>query len=379
MISYPGSGERRKVANGKELLRVHGLKTYFYAVRRTEDYHKVQATIKAVEGVSFQIKEGTTLGLVGESGCGKTTVALSILNLIPYIFKTQAADHKHPGGVSSDAIGFANKQVTAEAGIVGGEILYKGKDLLKMSQEEIRHIRGKEISMIFQNPISSLHPMELIGSQVGEAVTAHDNAKLETLRKLVFEYLGKVELKDAEKRYSNAPHLFSGGEGQRIMVAMALIAGPSLLIADEPVKSLDVIVQRQVIELLRQIKKRFGLSMLLITHDFAVAAELSDYIAFMYAGKIVEYSDVVSVYKRPMHPYTRGLLESVPRIDVRRELRGLRGEPPNPLDNIPGCKFHPRCDYVIDKCRQEEPTLAEVKPGHSCACFRASELPEWHY
>jgi len=367
------------MTNGKELLRVNDLKTYFQAVRKTEDFHEVQATIRAVDGVSFHINEGTTLGLVGESGCGKTTIALSILNLIPYMFKTQAIDHARPIGITSGARSLAHKQVTAEAGIVGGEVLYKGKDLLKMSQEEIRQIRGKEISMIFQNPIPSLHPMEVIGFQVGEAVTAHDDAKLDTLRKLVFEYLGKVELKDAAKRHQNAPHLFSGGEGQRIMVAMALIAGPSLLIADEPVKSLDVIVQRQIIELLRQIKKRFGLSMLLITHDFAVAAELSDYIAFMYAGKIVEYSDVVSVYKYPMHPYTRGLLASVPRIDVRRELRGIRGEPPNPLDNIPGCKFHPRCDYAIDKCRQEEPTLAEIVPGHSCACFRASELPEWHY
>lgn len=367
------------MANGKELLRVNNLKTYFNVVQRTEDFHPVQATVKAVDGVSFNINEGTTLGLVGESGCGKTTVALSILNLIPYISKTKPIDYVHPDGILSDAKSLAYKQVTAEAGIVEGEILYKGKDLLKMSQEEIRQIRGKEISMIFQNPIPSLHPMEVIGHQVGEAVTAHDDAKLNTLRKLVFEYLGKVELKDADKRSKNAPHLFSGGEGQRIMVAMALIAGPSLLIADEPVKSLDVIVQRQVIELLRQIKKRFGFSMLLITHDFAVAAELSDYIAFMYAGKIVEYSDVVSVYKYPMHPYTRGLLASVPRIDVRRELHGIRGEPPNPLEHILGCKFNPRCDYVIDKCKQEEPTLSEVKPGHSCACFRASELPEWHY
>ncbi len=379
MISHPKLERKAKVANGKELLRVNNLKTYFSVVQRTEDFHAVQATVKAVDGVSFNINEGTTLGLVGESGCGKTTVALSILNLIPYISKTKPIDYVHPDGILSDAKSLAYKQVIAEAGIVEGEILYKGKDLLKMPQEEIRQIRGKEISMIFQNPIPSLHPMEVIGHQVGEVVTAHGDSKLNTLRKLVFEYLGKVELKDANKRSQNAPHLFSGGEGQRIMVAMALIAGPSLLIADEPVKSLDVIVQRQVIELLRQIKKQFGFSMLLITHDFAVAAELSDYIAFMYAGKIVEYSDVVSVYKYPMHPYTRGLLASVPRIDMRRELRGIRGEPPNPLEHIPGCKFNPRCDYAIDKCRQEEPALSEVKPGHSCACFRASELPEWHY
>jgi len=372
--------------NNEPLLQVKNLKTYFYAVQRTQDFQPIQATIKAVDGINLQIKQGTTLGLVGESGCGKTTAALSILNLIPYIIKTKDVEYAHLGRGSSqyargywrsDTTGLTHKRIVAEGGIVGGEVLYKGKDLLKMSQEEIRHIRGKEISMIFQNPQPSLHPMEFIGFQVGEALLTHEKTRLEQLRKLVFEYLGKVELKDIDKRYRNAPHLFSGGEGQRIMLAMALIAGPKLLIADEPVKSLDVIVQRQVIGLLRELKEQFDLSMLLITHDFAVAAELSDYIAFMYSGKIVEHSDVISVYKHPLHPYTRGLLDSIPRIDIKRELRGLKGDPPNPLEHIPGCRFHPRCPYAIDKCRSEEPALVEASPGHLSACFRANELPEW--
>jgi len=341
-----------------ELLRVENLKTHF---------HTPEGLVKAVDGVSFQILEGTTLGLVGESGCGKTTLALSILNLIPYLVQIRK--------------GFLTKavKVVSKGEVVQGEVWYKGTDLLKLSQKEIRKFRGREIAMIFQNPIPALNPLEIIGFQVGEAVQAHDRAKWDKLRQLVYEYLGKVEIKDAKKRYKQDPHKFSGGEGQRIMLAMALIAGPSLLIADEPVKSLDVLVQRQVIELLKQMKKDFQLSMLLVTHDFAVVAEMSDYVASMYAGKIVEYSDVVSVYKDPRHPYTRGLLGSVPRMDVKREIRGLPGEPPNPLVHIPGCKFHPRCQYAIDRCRTEEPTLTEVKKEHLSACFRSNELPEWQY
>jgi peptide/nickel transport system ATP-binding protein len=339
-----------------ELLRIDNLKTYFYTPK---------GVVKAVDGVSFKIHEGSTLGLVGESGCGKTTVALSILNLIPYLTQIEK------GPILRTA------KVVSTANIAQGEIWFKGTDLLKLSQEEVRKFRGKEIAMIFQNPIPALHPLEVIGYQIGEAVEAHQQTEKDKLRELVFEYLGKVQIKDVKERYKHNPHLFSGGEGQRIMIAMALIAGPSLLLADEPVKSLDVIVQRQVLELLRQIKKQFGLSILLITHDFAVVAEISDYVAFMYAGKIVEYGDVVSIYKDPKHPYSRGLLGSIPRIDVKKELHGLPGEPPNPLDNILGCRFHLRCKYGIDRCRREEPQLVEVKAGHLSACFRADELPEW--
>ncbi|HKZ93872.1 MAG TPA: ABC transporter ATP-binding protein [Candidatus Bathyarchaeia archaeon] len=374
--------------NDNILLNVNHLKTNFYVAQRTSDFQPIQATIKAVDDISFQIIEGTTFGLVGESGCGKTTVAYSLLNLIPYIVKAQDVDYVHLGRSGSqwsrgylrgDSKGLTHKRITAEGEVLGGEVLYKGKDLLKMTQEDVRHYRGKEIAMIFQNPLPALHPMEFIGSQVGESITAHEQTRREKLRQLVFEYLGKVELKDIEKRYHNAPHLFSGGEGQRIMIAMALISGPALLIADEPTKSLDVIVKRQVLELLRQMKKQFNLAMLLISHDFAVVAEMADYVAFMYSGKIVENSDVVSVYKDPRHPYTRGLLASIPRLDrpLTRELHGLLGDPPDPVVQIWGCRFHPRCQYVIDKCRLEEPPLIEVKPGHLSACFRAHELPEW--
>jgi len=322
----------------KELLRVENLKTHFQTP---------QGIVKAVDGVTFQIPEGTTLGIVGESGCGKTTLALSILNLIPHA--------------------------------VQGEVWYKGVNLHRLSQEEMRKYRGREIAMIFQNPIPALNPLEHIGPQVGEAVQAHERTKWDKLQQMVYEYLGKVEMKDAKKRYKQDPHKFSGGEGQRIMLAMALIAGPSLLIADEPVKSLDTLVQRQVIELLKQIKKEFRLSMLLIAHDFAVVAEMSDYVASMYAGKIMEHSDVVSIYRDPRHPYTRGLLASIPRIDIKREIHGLLGEPPNPFVHIPGCKFHPRCPHAIDRCRTEEPTLTEVKKEHLSACFRSNELPEWQH
>ena len=341
------------MTSGNELLRVSNLRTYF---------HQDQGTIKAVDGVSFQIEGGTALGLAGESGCGKTTVAMSILNLIPHLIKVE---------------GLFLKRVVSKGEIAGGEILYKGRDLLKLSQEEIRNIRGKEIAMVFQNPIPSLNPIEIIGFQVGEAVTAHEQTKREKLRQLVFDYLGKVELKDAKQRYRNDPHMFSGGEGQRIMLAMALISGPSLLIADEPTKSLDVIVQGQVLTLLREMKKQFNLSMLLITHDLAIIAEMSDYVAIMYAGKVMEHSDVISIYKHPRHPYTQGILGAVPRLDGKKKIKGLGGEPPNPLVEISGCKFHPRCPYTVEDCKREEPALAEVKSGHSVACIRVDEIPEW--
>jgi len=221
-----------------------------------------------------------------------------------------------------------------------------------------------------------MNPIETIGFQIGEAVMAHDQARTK-LRELVFDYLGKVELKDAKKRYKHNPHMFSGGEGQRIMVAMALISAPSLLIADEPTKSLDVIVQRQILTLLRETKRQFNVSILLITHDLAIIAELSDFVAIIYAGRILEHSDVVSIFKNPRHPYTQGLLASIPRLYGKKGLRGLPGEPPNPLVEIAGCKFHPRCPYAIGTCKREEPPLVEVKRGHLAACIRVNEIPEW--
>lgn len=349
--------ERATVGQGlrmsEVLLQVSDLKTCF---------HTPKGAIMAVDGVSFAIDEASTLGLTGESGSGKTTVALSILRLLPYL-----------SGSSGSGLGNA----ASRGAIVDGEVLFKGRDLLKLSKDEIRRIRGKEISIIFQNPIPSLHPLEIIGSQVGEALEVHEQVKREELREVVLEYLGKVDLKDSEYRYHNAPHMFSGGEGQRIMIAMALICGPSLLIADEPTKSLDVTVQRQVLQLLKKMKTMFNLSILLITHDLGIIAELSDHVGIMYAGKLVEYSDAVSIYKKPKHPYTQGLLAATPSIvGPKKELRGLRGEPPNPLVPIPGCKFHPRCKHATYDCRTEEPSLIEIQPGHRVACLRAHHLPE---
>lgn len=339
--------------NSKELLRVNDLKTYI---------HTINGTVKAVDGITFKIDAGTTLGLIGESGCGKTTAAMSILNLIPHFFKVEGSLLKH---------------VVFQAEIVGGEVWFKGTNLLKLSQEQIRLLRGKEIAMIFQNPLPALNPLEVIGFQLSETITAHQQMERDKRRNLVFDFLGKVELKDAKKRYFNNPQTFSGGEGQRIMIAMALIGGPSLLIADEPTKSLDVIVQRQVLNLLKETKKQLNLAMLLITHDLAVIAELSDFVAIMYRGRILEHGDVVSIYKHPRHPYTQGLLASIPRLSGSKLIRGLRGEPPDPLLDITGCKFHPRCPYAVETCTNEEPPLIEVEPGHDVACIRSGDIPKW--
>jgi peptide/nickel transport system ATP-binding protein len=345
------------MTQNEPLLRIQNLSTY---------YHTPQGTIKAVDNVTLEIPTGTTLGLAGESGCGKTTLALSILNLIPYI--------THTPKTSQVPITDSN----SKAEIAQGQILYKGTNLLKLTQTEMRKYRGQEIAMIFQNPITAMNPLETIGYQTGEPLQAHQKTKREKIQQLVQEYLGKVELKDPQKRINQDPHKFSGGEAQRIMLAMAIITAPSLLIADEPLKSLDVIVQRQIIQILKQMREEYALSMLLATHDLAVIAELSDHVATMYAGKILEHSNTISIYKDPRHPYTRGLLASIPRVQIKREIHGLPGEPPNPYSHIPGCKFHPRCTHAIDKCRHEEPQLIEVKPGHLTACFLAEQLPEWH-
>lgn len=324
----------------KELLLVKDLKTYFYAGKKT---------VKAVDGVSFKVNKGETLGLTGESGSGKTTVAFSILRLIRHLVR----------GVSG-----LFSTVVSRGEIVDGKILFKGRDLLRLPEEEMRKVRGKEISMIFQNPISSLHPMEIIGYQVGEPVEAHEEMEREKIRDMVFDYLGKVGLAEARKRYHHDPHMFSGGEGQRIMIAMALICNPSLLIADEPTSSLDVLVQRQVLELIKRLKKEFDLSMLLLTHDLGIVAEVSDYVAVMYCGRIVEYGDVKTIFKRPRHPYTKALIASIPRIDVKTKIKGIPGSPPDPYNLPSGCRFHPRCEYAKKICGEREPESVELEPRH---------------
>lgn len=324
----------------EELLRVKNLSAHLYSKK---------GMIKIVDGIDLRIRSGETAGLVGETGAGKTVTALSILGILQPLGKGKPLWK------------------------IEGEVLFKGKDLMKLSEEEMREIRGTHISFIPQNPIPSLHPIDMIGYQTGEAVEEHEEVEKQKVINLVVDHLGKVEISDAKKRYRHFRNQFSGGEGQRILIAMALIRNPSLIIADEPTSSLDVTVQRQVLKVLKAMKEQFNLSMLLITHDLGVIAEMSNYVYVMYAGRIVEHGDVVTIFKNAVHPFTRGLLASIPRLDTSRDqfkFEGIPGEPANPLYPVSGCSFHPRCRYAKDVCSNEEPKLKEVKPGHSVSCLR---------
>jgi peptide/nickel transport system ATP-binding protein len=328
--------------NSKELLYVKNLSLSLYGKEQI---------VKIVDGIDLKIHEGETVGLIGETGAGKTVTARSILSILQPLGKGKPLWK------------------------IEGEVLYKGKDLLKLSSEELRQLRGNEISMIFQNPIPSLHPMDIVGYQTGESVEAHEDVESRRLRKMVEGYLGKVEIADAKKRYDNYRNQFSGGEAQRILIAMALIYNPSLLIGDEPTSSLDVTVQRQVLNLLKRIKERFNLAMLLITHDLAVIAEMADYVYVMYAGRILECGDVVTIFKKPKHPYTRGLLSAVPRLDSDFfEFGGIPGEPATPPYDVSGCIFRPRCKYAKPLCREKEPELEEIEPKHSVACLQIDRI-----
>lgn len=329
-----------------ELLRVKNLKAYFCGSGEE---------IKIVDGVDLTIHEGKTIGLVGETGAGKTVTALTVLGVLQPIGKGKPLWK------------------------IDGEVLFKGKDLLKLTEEEMQGLRGREIAFIPQNPIPSLHPIDYIGSQTGEAIEEHTSVERAEVAKLVVDYLGKVEIADAKKRYYHFRNQFSGGEGQRILIAMALVRNPSLVIADEPTSALDVTVQRQVLQLLKVLKKRFDLSMLLITHNLGIIAEMSDYVYVMYSGKVLEHADVKTIFYKPGHPYTRGLLATLPRIDVDKDLfrfEGIPGDPPNPLYPISGCKFHPRCRYAKAVCKEKVPQLTEIEPGHSVACLRVHEISE---
>lgn len=337
-------GVSRRMKNTRELLNVRKLRVYFNAK---------EGTIKIVDGIDLRIREGETVGLVGETGAGKTVTALSILGILQPIGKGRPLWR------------------------IEGEVFFKGKSLFKRSKEEMRAIRGTDISFIPQNPIPSLHPIDVIGYQTGEAVEEHEEIERKKIMNIVVEHLGKVEIADAQKRYYDFRDQFSGGEGQRILIAMALIRNPSLLLADEPTSSLDVTVQRQVLQLLKAVKKHFDLSMLLITHNLAVVAEMSDYVYVMYAGKIVEHGDVMTIFNKPLHPYTRGLLASMPRLHAKKgsfSFGGIPGEPPNPLYPISGCKFHPRCRHADAACSTKEPELIEIEPKHSVACLQTDAL-----
>jgi oligopeptide/dipeptide ABC transporter ATP-binding protein len=317
-----------------QLLSIRGLRTYFY----TES-----GVAKAVDGVDLDIAQGEVLGLVGESGSGKSVTALSILRLIP-----------DPPGK-----------------IVAGEILFNGRDLLKLSWDEIREIRGKDISMVFQEPMTSLNPVFTIGMQVMEVIQAHEQVSKEEAHRRAVEILTEVGIPDAEQRMKQYPHHFSGGQRQRVMIAMALVLNPSLLIADEPTTALDVTIQAQILALMLEMKKRrAGASILLITHNLAVVAETCDRVAVMYGGKIQEIAAVQTLFTTPFHPYTHGLLGSIPSVDgtKARRLTVIPGSVPD-IHSLPvGCKFVTRCPYAFQPCPDIEPPLIEDAPGHWVRC-----------
>jgi len=325
---------RKMTTTDEIVLEVKNLQTYFYTS---------EGEVKAVDGLSYFIRKGESVGLVGESACGKSVSALSVLRLIPY-----------PPGI-----------------IVGGEIIFQGQDLLKVSEEEMRHIRGNRIAMIFQEPTTSLNPVLTIKRQISESLELHRGLDKEQSLQETIRLLKLVGISDAERRADGYPFHFSGGMQQRIMVAMALSCDPQLLIADEPTTSLDVTVQAQLLEIIDDLRSRLGTAVLLITHNLGVVARYVDRVNVMYAGNLVETAATDEIYGNPKHPYTIGLLASVPRLDSERKksLRIIKGLPPN-LARLPGgCAFHPRCEYAFDRCRVETPVLEEVSLGHMRACF----------
>lgn len=316
------------------LLEVRDLKTYFYTDA---------GVVRAVDGVSYDLRQGETLGLVGESGCGKSVSALSILRLIA-----------NPPGK-----------------IAGGEIFFEGKDLLKISGEEIRRIRGNQIAMIFQEPMTSLNPVLTIGLQIGEALELHRNMNKKEAREEILRLLRMVGIPDPERRIDDYPHQFSGGMRQRVMIAMALSCNPKLLIADEPTTAVDVTIQAQLLEVVKELTTRLGTAVILITHNLGVVARHVNRMAVMYAGRIVEQGPAAEVYAHPQHPYTIGLLASVPRLDKPRKERlvPIDGQPPNLISLPPGCSFIPRCSYRMEICSKERPELRPVGDSHFTACW----------
>ena len=328
--------------DGEYLLEIQDLRTHFH----TDD-----GVAKAVDGVNYAIKPGETLGVVGESGCGKSVTAMSVMRLIPM-----------PPGE-----------------IVSGRILFQGRDLLELSEAEMRKIRGNEISVIFQEPMTSLNPVFKVGQQIGEALQLHQKLSKEQARERTIELLQKVGIPDPGKRVDEYPHQMSGGMKQRVMIAMALACGPALLIADEPTTALDVTIQAQILDLLKELQETEGMAILMITHDLGVIAESADHVAVMYAGKVVEYAPVVELFENPKHPYTVGLFRSLPRVGEEKEmLEVIRGNVPNPLEFPKGCKFWPRCPHANDRCKSDEPVLEQIGTEHTVACWRVDEIEEAH-
>jgi len=314
------------------LLDIRNLKTYFYTYK---------GVVKALEGVNLRIGANELLGLVGETGCGKTVTGLSILRLID-----------SPGK------------------IIGGEIVFGGEDLLKLSENEMsERIRGKKISMIFQEPRSSLNPTYTVGSQISEAIRLHQRVDKREAFERSISILRQTGMPDPERIVKEYPHELSGGMAQRAMIAMALSCDPELLIADEPTSSLDVTIEAQILELIKDLISKFRASVLLITHDLGIVAETCDKVAVMYAGNVIEYGDVRDIFKRHKHPYTEGLLKSVPKLKVSGELYTIEGTVPNLITPPTGCRFHPRCPEAMKKCSELKPPDFEVESGHSVSCF----------
>ncbi|HWT79559.1 MAG TPA: ABC transporter ATP-binding protein [Candidatus Acidoferrum sp.] len=317
------------------LLKIEALQTHFF----TE-----AGTVRAVDGVSLMVRKGETLGIVGESGCGKSVTALSVLRLIP----------------------------TPPGKIVGGNIFLDGRDLLKLPEDEMRKVRGASISMIFQEPMTSLNPVFTVGDQIAEGIRLHQRlSKRESWNKAI-EMLRLVRVADPDRRVKEYPHQMSGGMRQRVMIAMALSCNPQLLIADEPTTALDVTIQAQILELLGQLKSELGMAVMLITHDLGVVADTAARVAVMYAGRVVEEAPVLELFANPKHPYTQGLLNSIPRIEKserRPRLQAIPGMVPDMLELPKGCKFQARCSKVFEPCYGEEPQLKEVGPNHRVRCY----------
>jgi oligopeptide/dipeptide ABC transporter ATP-binding protein len=315
------------------LLRVEDLKTWF---------HTDEGTAKAVDGVSFDVLPRETLGIVGESGCGKSVTSLSILRLVP----------QPPGDIA------------------GGRILFRGLDLLGLPEKEMRKIRGDDIAMIFQEPMTSLNPVYTVGDQIGEVLRLHRQVSKGEARDRSIEMLSRVRIPDPEQRVDEYPHQLSGGQRQRVMIAMALACDPALLIADEPTTALDVTVQAQILALLNQLQDEYGMSIILITHDLGVIAETAHRVVVMYAGVVAEVGTAEQVFGGPNHPYTEGLKAAIPKLGEKIErLHTIPGSVPSPYEEIVGCPFQNRCPYVMDRCRREFPDLYTLGPGHQARCF----------
>ena len=325
------------MTDSRPVLQVRQLRTYF---------HTDSGVGRAVDGVSFDLQRGQTMGLVGESGCGKSMTALSLMRLVP----------TPPGRIES------------------GEVFLDGRDLLQLPEDQMCQVRGADLAMIFQEPMTSLNPVLTCGYQIAEAVILHQQVSRQEARGRAIEMLKRVGIPAPEQRIDEYPHQLSGGMRQRVMIAMALSCNPAVLIADEPTTALDVTIQAQILELLARLREELRMAVLLITHDLGVVAEVADQVAVMYAGQIVEHASPAAIFARPLHPYTRGLLQSIPRLDQRRErLAIIPGMVPDARHFPEGCRFAPRCPLAEERCRQQAPALEALAPQHQVSCWKAGQ------